>query len=107
MLALCMTLICCLIIRVTSSNMSTPNSSNTPSGIANATSFHLGEMYSKLCQCTMVLVHATIHCWVIKDKEGSGVKKVTDLATDYTGKDSELITSLDLSSSGKEHLGYR
>ena len=55
----------------------------------------------------MVLVHATIHCWVIKDKEGSGVKKVTDLATDYIGKDSELITSLDLSSSGKEHLGYR
>ena len=34
----------------------------------------------------MVLVHATLHYWVIKDKEGSGVKKMTDLASDYIGK---------------------
>ena len=51
----------------------------------------------------MVLVHATLHCWVIRDKGGSGVKMVTDLASDYISK----ITSSDLSSSGKEHLGSR
>ena len=65
------------------------------------------EMYSKLRQCTMVLVRATLYCWVIRNKEGSGVKKVTNLASDYAGKDSELITSSDLSRYGKKHSGSR